>query len=152
MSLYTPIPSRNPQPESHDDEIIKRIVALGAEHGLKLVREPVRCPATLMAEKFLRQRRQREAVLGKHLFADPCWDMLLDLFVAYKRGLRPISVSSLCLASAVPQTTAIRWIDTLVKGGLVYKEADPKDKRRVFIHLTEQAKQQLDELLGSWAK
>src|SRR3546814_1843272 len=44
--------------------------------------------------------------------SDPAWDMLLDLYLAAERNTRPVSISSLCIASAVPATTALRWIKT----------------------------------------
>lgn len=49
-----------------------------------------------------------------------------------------VSVSSLCIASAVPPTTALRWIRTLTDKGFVHRQADPHDGRRVFIALTEE--------------
>ncbi len=72
------------------------------------------------------------------LFADPAWDMLLDLFVA--RGeRRSISVSSLCIAAGVPASTAHRWIQVLARAGAVRRRADPLDRRRVYIEIAEQA-------------
>lgn len=35
--------------------------------------------------------------------------------------------------------TALRWISTLSEGGLIEREADPLDKRRAFIGLSERA-------------
>ena len=46
-----------------------------------------------------------------------------------------VSVSSLCIAAAVPPTTALRWIRTLTDKGMVQRHADPQDGRRVFISL-----------------
>lgn len=146
-SLIRPAPTLPEIDRELKKEVINRIVALGKEHGLELVRKPPLNPAALLAESLLRLRRRRESVLGAHLFADPCWDMLLDLYVALNKGTRPVSVSSLCVAAAVPATTAIRWIETLVKEGLIFRESDPTDKRRVFIHLTDRGIQQMDELL-----
>src|SRR5690606_24209072 len=66
---------------------------------------------------WLRVRRLRDEFLPGDLFADPAWDMLLDLFAARLEQER-VSVSSLCIASAVPPTTALRWIRTLTEKGL----------------------------------
>ena len=85
---------------------------------------------------LLRARRLREEILPGDLFADPAWDMLLDLLAARLEQER-VSVSSLCIASAVPPTTALRWIRTLTEKGFVHRQADPHDGRRVFIALTE---------------
>ncbi|HEY4344496.1 MAG TPA: winged helix DNA-binding protein [Parvibaculum sp.] len=70
------------------------------------------------------------------LFADPAWDMLLDLMHARLNNKR-ISVSSLCIAARVPATTALRRIGDLVSKGLAMRVRDENDGRRVFIELTE---------------
>jgi len=86
----------------------------------------------------IRARRLRDQFFAPDLFADPAWDMLLDLFAARLEGGH-VSVSSLCIASAVPPTTALRWITTLTDAGLVARQDDPADKRRAFIVLTARA-------------
>ncbi len=91
---------------------------------------------------MLRARRLREDFLPGELFADPAWDMLLDLLAARLEQER-VSVSSLCIASAVPPTTALRWIRTLTDKGIVHRQADPHDGRRVFIALAEETAQAL---------
>lgn len=87
---------------------------------------------------LLRARRMRGDFLASDLFADPAWDMLLDLLAARLEHER-VSVSSLCIASAVPPTTALRWLRTLTDRGLVVRQADPHDGRRVFIALSDEA-------------
>jgi DNA-binding MarR family transcriptional regulator len=88
--------------------------------------------------RMLRQRRMREQYFPADLFADPAWDMLLDLYAA-RLERQPVSVSSLCIAAAVPATTALRWIKTMTDAGLFLREADPHDGRRIFIGLAEAA-------------
>lgn len=90
-------------------------------------------PAEIRA--VIRARRLRAQFFADELFADPAWDMLLDLFAA---GLerRQVSVSSLCIAAAVPPTTALRWIGTLHDAGLFERQADPSDRRRAYIGLS----------------
>lgn len=85
---------------------------------------------------LLRARRLRDDFLPADLFADPAWDMLLDLLAA-RLEHECVSVSSLCIASAVPPTTALRWIRTLTEKGFVDRQADPHDGRRVFIALAD---------------
>ncbi len=80
----------------------------------------------------------RSAYFAEDLFADPAWDMLLDLFAAHLEGLR-VSVSSLCIAAAVPPTTALRWITAMTDAGLLMRREDPSDRRRAFVALTAQA-------------
>ena len=45
---------------------------------------------------------------------------------------------SLCIAAAVPPTTALRWIKMLTDVGLLVRVADPHDGRRVYIELAPQ--------------
>lgn len=82
----------------------------------------------------IRARRLRSRYFSEELFADPAWDMLLDLLQAEIRQHR-VPVSSLCIAAAVPATTALRWLKTLVSQGLFIRRADPHDGRRVFVEL-----------------
>lgn len=80
-------------------------------------------------------RRGRDNFLPGHLFADPAWDMLLELYAAELEQIR-LSTSNLCDASDVPATTALRWISTLVDEGLAERHGDPLDARRVFVRLS----------------
>jgi DNA-binding MarR family transcriptional regulator len=68
--------------------------------------------------------------------------MLLDLLQAEIAQLR-VPVSSLCIAAAVPATTALRWLKTLVQQGLFVRRADPHDGRRVFVELAPATSQAL---------
>ncbi len=87
---------------------------------------------------LIRLRRLRDQFFSKELFADPAWDMLLDLMAARLERSR-VAVSSLCIAAAVPATTALRWIRTLTEHGLFVRKADPEDGRRIFIELSDAA-------------
>jgi hypothetical protein len=82
----------------------------------------------------IRARRLRSRYFPEELFADPAWDMLLDLLQAEIAHLR-VPVSSLCIAAAVPATTALRWLKTMVSQGVFVRRADPHDGRRVFVEL-----------------
>ncbi len=86
----------------------------------------------------IRQRRLRDELFDSELFADPAWDMLLDLYAARLDRAR-VSVSSLCIAAAVPATTALRWIKTLTETGLFERKADQHDARRIFVQLSDEA-------------
>ena len=87
---------------------------------------------------IIRARRLREQYFHADLFADPAWDMLLDLMAA-RLGKQRVAVSSLCIAAAMPPTTALRWIKTLCEQGLFVRSADPEDGRRVYIELSDAA-------------
>ena len=85
----------------------------------------------------IRARRLRGRYFADDLFADPAWDMLLDLLQAELAQLR-VPVSSLCIAAAVPATTALRWLKSMTEQGLFVRRADPHDARRVFVELAPQ--------------
>lgn len=100
--------------------------------------EPVR-QNTPVTEKSIRSlirlRRNRDRFFKAELFADPAWDILLELYASHL-GQQRISVSSLCYSAAVPPTTALRWIANIEENGLIDRRADPTDGRRVFVQLT----------------
>lgn len=86
----------------------------------------------------IRARRLRARYFPEDLFADPAWDMLLDLLQAEIAQLR-VPVSSLCIAAAVPATTALRWLKSMTDSGIFVRRADPHDGRRVFVELSPDA-------------
>jgi DNA-binding MarR family transcriptional regulator len=86
----------------------------------------------------IRNRRQRTRYFAADLFSDPAWDILLDLFQG-ELMQRRISVSSACIGAAVPPTTALRWIASMVKRRMLVRHADPIDGRRVFVELSPDA-------------
>lgn len=92
----------------------------------------------MQVRAMIRARRLRELYFPADLFADPAWDMLLDLMAA-RLERRQVAVSSLCIAAAVPPTTALRWIKLLTDQGILIRIADPTDGRRVFIELADTA-------------
>ena len=103
-------------------------------------------PAIL--HEILLARRARSRFFSERLFADPAWDILLDLLKSRLSDHRE-SVKSVCMASNVPPTTALRWIRLLENEGLVRRRADPFDGRRFYIELTEQADASLTQYFAS---
>lgn len=88
------------------------------------------------ARDMYRARRLRARAFGdESLFGEPAWDLMLDLFIAESEE-KPLSVTAACIGAAVPTSTALRWIVILEARGLVRRENDPTDARRVFLHLT----------------
>lgn len=94
--------------------------------------------------KILTWRRKREACFGAELFADPAWDILLELYAA-ELSDRRITVSNLCARAAVPATTALRWTSTLEQRGMILRRNDPLDRRRVFMFLSAETSVMLAE-------
>lgn len=102
----------------------------------------------LLARNIHRERSRRANYLPAELFGKPAWDILLDLAYAAKASeLRPIK--SACLSSQVPEATALRYIDQLVRLGLVERIDDKTDRRRKFLRLTALGERKMEEFLAS---
>jgi len=113
-------------------------------------REPAAAP-TVSAKsirEMIKLRRLRDSFFDAELFADPAWDILLDLMAA-RLERRHVSVSSLCIAAAVPPTTALRWIAAMTESGMLIREQDPDDARRVFIILSDEVAAKLEEYFAA---
>ncbi|MCC6828428.1 MAG: winged helix DNA-binding protein [Novosphingobium sp.] len=95
-------------------------------------------PDPRLVRGIIRQRQARARFFDADLFADPAWDILLDLTAARAEHAR-VSVTSLCIASGVPPTTALRWIGQMTDAGLLRRVEDEADRRRAFIELTDGA-------------
>ena len=100
--------------------------------------------------QHIKARVARRGIFGDKIAGNPCWDMLLDLFEKRLQGQR-VSVTSVCIASGVPATTALRRLDELLDMGLVRRVKDENDARRILVELTPDAERRLSsyfEILG----
>jgi DNA-binding MarR family transcriptional regulator len=98
------------------------------------------------ARHVLRVRQQRSEILGVDSFRDPAWDMLLDLYARQEPGTG-MMISALCIASGVPQTTALRHIYHLAQLGLVEIADHPTDQRRTMVRLADHVCPRIERLL-----
>ena len=103
---------------------------------------------TELACRIYESRRERARYLSMSLLGEPVWDMLLALYCFTARGRR-MSVSSLCFASSVPQTTALRWVRVMEERKLVARVRDEKDGRRWFVILDERGTEAMERYLRS---
>jgi hypothetical protein len=102
--------------------------------------------AKLSLREIIKMRRLRDRFFPPDLFADPAWDILLDLKAAAQEG-QHVSVSSLSIAAAVPPTTALRWISAMTESGMLLRRQDPADARRVFIELSPETSAKMDDYI-----
>ncbi len=121
---------------------IQRLTEVDPDHGAELSEQDL----TELACRIYESRRLRARYLSMSLLGEPVWDMMLALYCFSTRGRR-MSVSSLCYASGVPQTTAMRWIGVMEKRDLVKRSKDLRDGRKTYLLLTEQGKNAMQRYL-----
>jgi len=129
MGLFAPIA------EGGDDT--DAIAALARRIAVELEGHVARTHVA-RARTLYRQRRIRARHFPGSLFAEPVWDLLLDLFIAGQEQ-RQVSVSSACLAANVPATTALRHIQWLVEHRLAERCPHPDDGRSTLLRTTDVA-------------
>ncbi|MEE4451566.1 response regulator [Novosphingobium resinovorum] len=96
---------------------------------------------------LLRKEMKRREIGGGELFGDPTWAMLLDLLLA-KIEARRVSVSSACIASGAPMSTALRLVRRLVDEGVLRRLPDEQDRRRHFLAIDPKFEQPLVDYLS----
>jgi hypothetical protein len=150
--LLAPLPSH--LADSHGEDGARRlgeevgIIARSLSTAVPDEPEPAVAIDAPLVQAILRLRRLRGQHFVPALFADPAWDILLDLMAA-RLARRSVSASSLCIAAAVPATTALRWITQMTEQCLLVRHPDPRDGRRVFISLSEQTAAAMSGYLGA---
>jgi DNA-binding MarR family transcriptional regulator len=96
----------------------------------------------------IRLRRERNRLFPSGYFADAAWEILLDLYKAHVEQ-RECCITDLGLGGGIPQTTMLRYLDKLHADGFIARHPDPRDRRRVFIALTEVGVAKMASLFGS---
>lgn len=99
-----------------------------------------------LAEAILDMRTMRDVVFGPEWFADPAWDLLLEVYVAQQRD-RTTQLQAMCIAARVPRSTGDRIVNRLVAAGLLLKTTDSSRKRGVRLHLSADAERKMERLL-----
>lgn len=99
-----------------------------------------------LAKSIVASRKRRANSFRNIRLGEPSWDMILDLYVAQGEGRR-VDISGLCLASGVPPTTALRYVDLLVEDGHIAKVDDRDDGRRAFVNMGAQLHAAMDDWL-----
>lgn len=103
-----------------------------------------------IAQSIYRLRRIRDDAFEDRIFADPAWDILLDLFIAAERG-KKVSISSACIGATVPATTALRHLSALVKHGLISRDDSKTDFRVSWVALSPTGHAKMKDVLTAYA-
>lgn len=96
--------------------------------------------ALALAQVAIRLRakaKQRTKHLSQEFLGEPAWEMLLELFIQFAGGAA-VSTKSLCLASGLADTSALRMIDRLDDAGLIERSQSSVDKRITLVGLSKQ--------------
>jgi DNA repair protein RadC len=109
---------------------------------------PVRRERCLIsaARAQLRSRDHRKRVFASYQIDDADWAILLDLYV-HTLTSRSLSVSSICIGSGLPLTTALRHVTDMEAANILFRERDPVDARRSFVRLTPDSIALIEEVL-----
>jgi DNA-binding MarR family transcriptional regulator len=99
--------------------------------------------------QIIEARRQRTTVFSANLFADPAWDVMLELSLAELEG-RSVATSQLAHRASIPLTTLLRWIDKLEGDGWLRRMPDPTDDRRVFVEISTRGLDTMRDWLREW--
>jgi DNA-binding MarR family transcriptional regulator len=123
-----------------------------ALHGLKTLLSGGQQPPFEISEdhilSLLLARRARDGLLGKDLFSDPAWDMLLELYAAKLAG-RTMTLDQLALATETAPSTAARWLSALDERGLITSAGHLNEAFRP-VSLSAEGLSKLDRLARRW--
>jgi len=108
--------------------------------------EQVNMDRIKIAKHIYKSRIARKDFLPLSIFGEPAWDILIDLFIAESDD-QNITVSSACIASQVPSTTALRYIAMMEKEGLVRRSPDERDQRKIHLTLNHSARVCVEHVL-----
>lgn len=89
-----------------------------------------------LASEYKNRKRRADFFRPDIFFGEPAWDMLLDLALHKVLG-KNISVTSACIGSSAPMTTALRWVSVLENEGLALRKQDETDRRRQFLEISD---------------
>lgn len=102
------------------------------------------------ARRIYNARRATNRIMDLAGFlTSPAFDTLLDLYIN-AASQRSVSVTSACIGTSCPPTTALRWIRLLEKQGLVSRSSDPLDRRKTYLVLTNEGIQKVEFLIAEY--
>ena len=99
-------------------------------------------------QSVISARRGRERLFGRHLFSDPAWDMIIELYAAML-GKRRMTAADLARAIGTPESVIARWVAALVEAGIVSTIGDPNGTKAT-VQLTEAGAAKMAQLTDQW--
>lgn len=102
-----------------------------------------------IARKLIAYRKARdEALKLPHLFVDPAWEILLDLFIAGGRKKR-VGVSNTCANMAIPESTALRYLKALEDYALIEISPTGPESDDVYVALSRGTRNSMINILSN---
>lgn len=135
MTNHSPDPdSKNPLPlQQTVRRMVESLANAAPEQGHPPSAQPEITQDVIRA--IIRARQARDVYLPPELLSDPAWGMLLELLHGELAGQR-VSISTLCEAAAVPDSTAARWLKALEARDLAARRSNPDEGGSEFVELT----------------
>ncbi len=133
------LPIRVSEGEAH------RLVDMLGAQMVSQINNQMSCSPVVIARRLLAVYQLKHQILSD-VSSDTSWIMLLDLYVA-RFPKRDISVSSVCVASLSPPSTALRHLRILVDQGFVDRVHPVHDARLVYVTLSAHGVTTVERLL-----
>jgi DNA-binding transcriptional ArsR family regulator len=101
-----------------------------------------------IAEAIHASRQRRADAFPKlaSLMDGPCWDILLAMFIADQRDER-LMVTGAVRQTLAAKSTVMRHLETCYERGMIVRSRDEHDRRRVYITLSAEATQAMQQYL-----
>ncbi|MBA4750785.1 MAG: hypothetical protein H2055_00970 [Sphingopyxis sp.] len=99
-----------------------------------------------IARREAQDRRRRNRLIRYEFFAEPAWDMLLELYI-HRHGGRSIDAGTLCGSTVASPATALRWMRLLIDQDLVVWSQPGPGENDVQIALSERGAQEIEHYL-----
>ena len=96
-----------------------------------------------IAEAHLEARQARNHFFPAHLFGEPVWDILLEMYVAEKKGYS-INAQSASMATNAGEAVGLKAVHTLHSTGFVQRVADRFEPAKTNLELTPKAKDAME--------
>lgn len=138
---------RVPPAPSTAIEIVRSFLAAPAAENDVQAAPMVPLDLGSFARHLYEERRSRDGVFDAEMFADPMWDLMLELYASAAEGEK-VSVSRACTASRAPSSSALRYIKEMTSKGMVVRDECRTDARRVYVRLSDKARHAMSDLLN----